>query len=90
MLELSGVHDRSLYQFISEHGIYLSKFQDQFAVAQAPEYVEKHLGVEKGTPLLKRMRFSFDDQGNLIEYSEGDYKTGEHHYVVNYDGSKKN
>lgn len=85
-LELSDVYDQSLYQLITEQGMYLNKFQDQFAVAPAPEHVEKHLGVEKGTSLLKRMRYSFDDQGNLIEYSVGYYNTGEHHYIVNYDG----
>lgn len=47
--------------------------------------MEDLLQVEKGTPLLKRARFSYDDKGEAVEYSEGYYKTEMQQYMVNYD-----
>jgi len=31
------------------------------------------------------MRYSYDEVGEVIEYSEGYYNTEMQHYVVNYD-----
>ena len=47
--------------------------------------LQKHLGEKEGTALLKRMRYSYDEVGEVIEYSEGYYNTEMQHYVVNYD-----
>ncbi|MEF2964895.1 GntR family transcriptional regulator [Paenibacillus sp. M1] len=38
-----------------------------------------------GTPLLKRSRYSRDEQGGIIEYSVGYYNTELQNYIVNYD-----
>ncbi|WP_199924964.1 GntR family transcriptional regulator [Paenibacillus sp. IHBB 10380] len=76
---------QSLYEWIGEQGINLGKFRDEFAVGIAPSHVEDILSINKGTPLLKRLRYSYDDTGNLIEYSEGYYNTEMQHYIVNYD-----
>ncbi|MBD1381524.1 GntR family transcriptional regulator [Metabacillus arenae] len=84
-MEHSDLNVQSLYDFIEEQDISLEKFRDQFAVAKAPSHVEDKLGVKRGTPLLKRLRYSYDETGNLIEYSEGFYNTEMQHYIVNYD-----
>ncbi|WP_396426738.1 GntR family transcriptional regulator [Lederbergia sp. NSJ-179] len=83
--ERTDLNDWSLYQLIREQGISLNKFQDQFVVSSASPHIEDYLHVNKGTPLLKRIRYSYDDNGHLIEYSEGFYKTDEHPYIVHYD-----
>jgi DNA-binding GntR family transcriptional regulator len=83
--ERSDLNTQSLYEVIEEQDISLEKFRDQFAVAIAPSYVEDRLHVKRKTPLLKRLRYSYDEMGNLIEYSEGYYNTEMQHYVVNYD-----
>jgi len=34
---------------------------------------------------LKRIRYAYDEKGQLIEYSEGFYNTDLQHYVVDYE-----
>ncbi|TCP29962.1 GntR family transcriptional regulator [Scopulibacillus darangshiensis] len=75
----------SLYELIEEQNISLEKFRDQFAVAAAPSYAADRLGVKRETPLLKRSRYSYDERGDLVEYSEGYYNTELQDYIVNYD-----
>ncbi len=84
-IELSDLNAHSLYGLLDEQGISLEKFRDEFAVAHAPFHVEEILRVKKGSPLLKRSRYSYDESGNVIEYSQGYYNTQMQHYVVNYD-----
>jgi GntR family transcriptional regulator len=83
--ELSDLNVQSLYGLIEELDISLEKFRDEFAVGVAPSNVEEILGVNEETNLLKRTRFSYDEAGNMIEYSEGYYNTSMQHYIVNYD-----
>ena len=75
----------SLYDLIEEKGISLESFRDEFAVSIASSTIEDRLNVEKGISLLKRARYSYDDMGNVVEYSEGYYNTGMKQYIVNYD-----
>lgn len=84
-MELSDISVQSLYDLIEEQDISLEKFRDGFAVAIAPSHIEKILRVKERTPLLKRSRYSYDEMGNVIEYSEGYYNTEMQHYIVNYD-----
>ncbi|SDH84192.1 transcriptional regulator, GntR family [Alteribacillus bidgolensis] len=84
-IELSDLNAHSLYGLLEEQDIALENFRDEFAVANAPIHVEKILGIKKGMPLLKRLRYSYDETGGVIEYSEGYYNTEMQHYVVNYD-----
>ncbi|MCP3776314.1 GntR family transcriptional regulator [Paenibacillus sp. MZ04-78.2] len=84
-IELSDLNAQSLYDLLEEQEVNLEKYRDEFAVGPAPSHVEKALQVKKGTPLLNRLRFSYDEKGELIEYSHGYYNTDMHRYVVNYD-----
>lgn len=84
-IELSDLNEQSLYVLLEEQDISLEKYRDEFAVATAPSHVEKLLQVKEGAPLLKRSRFSYDESGDLIEYSQGYYNTELQNYVVNYD-----
>ena len=83
--DLANFKDQSLYQFIEEQNITLEAFRDEFAVATVRSEVADRLGVEKGVPLLKRIRYAYDGDGQIIEYSEGHYHTAMQNYIVNYD-----
>lgn len=83
--DLSALKEQSLYGFLEESGIVLTGFRDAFAVSAAPPDVAEHLGLAPGAPVLKRLRYAYDEAGDVVEYSEGYYNTGLQHYVVNYD-----
>ncbi|WP_284645706.1 UTRA domain-containing protein [Paenibacillus silviterrae] len=70
---------------LEEKDVPLAKFRDQFTVALAPSYVAHTLLVESSIPLLKRTWYSYDDTGELIEFSEGYYYTEMQQYIVDYD-----
>jgi len=76
---------RSLYDFLEENRIYLENFSDRFSVGPASAETAKWLEVPEGVPLLRRMRYSYDADGRVMEYSVGHYNTGLHDYIVNYD-----
>lgn len=76
---------QSLYGMLEEQGISLDKFRDEFSVSAAPSPVAAKLHVREGTPLLKRVRYSYGENGNVVEYSIGYYNTEMHKYVVHYD-----
>lgn len=84
-IELADINAQSLYGLLEEQEISLEKFKDEFAVAIATGHVANILQVKEGSPLLKRLRYSYDERGDVVEYSEGYYHTDKQHYVVNYD-----
>ncbi|MCD9022053.1 GntR family transcriptional regulator [Cohnella silvisoli] len=84
-IEQSDLNAQSLYGWLEEQEITLAKYRDHFAVAFAPPLVEEKLRVQEKTPLLKRLRYSYDETGDVIEYSEGYYNTEMQNYVVNYN-----
>ncbi|MWC28839.1 GntR family transcriptional regulator [Paenibacillus sp. MMS18-CY102] len=78
---------QSLYELLEEQGVVLDKHRDAFAVSVAPPAVREALGLhEQDAACLQRSRFSYGENGELIEYSVGYYNTKLHPYVVNYDG----
>ncbi|MDQ0086983.1 DNA-binding GntR family transcriptional regulator [Paenibacillus anaericanus] len=84
-LNLSDLNAQSLYELLEEQEISLDKLRDEFTVAVPSEQVGDILRISKGTPVLKRSRYSYDVQGNVIEFSVGYYNTELQNYVVNYD-----
>lgn len=84
-IELADLNAQSLYGLIEEEGISLEKFRDEFAAENAPLRISEVLGVEPEAPILKRLRYAYDEAGTIIEYSIGYYNTEMQHYVVNYD-----
>ncbi|MGO4109684.1 GntR family transcriptional regulator [Paenibacillus sp. YAF4_2] len=77
---------QSLYDWLEEQGVVPVRYQDEFAVSPAPEVVLVSLGITaESAVLLKRSRFAYGADQELIEYSVGFYSTDMHPYVVNYD-----
>lgn len=84
-LELSDLNAQSLYELLEEQNISLDKLRDEFDVSTPPEHIADILRISSGKQLLKRSRYSYDDQRNVKEYSIGYYNTELQNYVVNYD-----
>jgi GntR family transcriptional regulator len=85
--EIKGLQIGSLYRFLEEHNIRLESFRDEFAVAIAPSHICEILNLEKDIAILKRIRRSSDEEGNVLEYSEGFYNTAKQNYIVTYNDS---
>lgn len=83
--DLSVLAEQSLYGFLEENDVVLTRFRDAFAVSAAPAGIAEQLNLAEGAPLLKRLRYAYDEAGAVVEYSEGYYNTALQHYVVNYD-----
>ena len=75
----------SLYDLLEEQDIVLDNFRDAFSVGPASAETARLLGVTIGTPLLVRLRRTFDVDGQLVEYSIGYYQTELQNYLVSYD-----
>lgn len=76
---------QSIYSLIEDNNIEISNFRDRFTVAIATAEIGKWLSVPEGASMLKRLRYSYDANGRLIEYSVGHYNSDMQHYIVNYD-----
>lgn len=83
--ELKDIQINSLYRFLEDHNIRLESFRDEFAVSIAPGHICETLKLEKDTSVLKRIRRSSDEEGNVLEYSEGYYNTAKQNYIVTYN-----
>lgn len=81
----SGLQGQSLYGWLEEQGIAIARMRDEFSVGSPDVGIADSLGIPPGTPLLKRLRFAYDEQGLAAECSEGYYRAGMHPYVVNYE-----
>ncbi|GIO53002.1 GntR family transcriptional regulator [Paenibacillus cellulositrophicus] len=84
-VDMDDLNAMSLYEWLEGRDIPLGNLRDEFTVAVPPEHVQKTLGLDGGTPVLKRLRYSYDELGQVIEYSIGYYHTGLQNYVVTYD-----
>lgn len=76
---------QSLYDSLEENDIMLENFRDRFFVEPVPPEVCRLLEIPAGMHVLKRLRYSYDGEGRLIEHSIGCYNTELHHYLVSYD-----
>ncbi|MFC3747929.1 GntR family transcriptional regulator [Paenibacillus sp. GCM10012306] len=84
-LELSSLSGRSLYDWLEEQGILPDRLRDEFAVALAPPEVKENLRLPGNSHVLKRTRYSFNEQGTAMEWSIGYYNTELQSYVADYD-----
>src|SRR5699024_12353723 len=73
-----------LYRIMYQQGFIFQSFEDQFSVGVPDAEVAEKLGVPQ-EPLLQRVRFSYDEQGDVLEYSVAFYNTDMHKYVVTLD-----
>ncbi|NBJ70831.1 MULTISPECIES: GntR family transcriptional regulator [Clostridia] len=74
----------SLYEILFQQGIKFHRFKDEFAVEVPETTIANKLQIEL-RPLLQRIRYSYDINDQLFEYSVAFYNTAVHKYVVNFD-----
>ncbi len=74
----------SLYEIFFQQGITFNRFKDEFGTEIPDPSIAEILEIEQ-QPLLQRIRYSFDINEKLIEYSVAYYNTAIHKYVVNFD-----
>ncbi|WP_284140499.1 GntR family transcriptional regulator [Virgibacillus sp. LDC-1] len=74
----------SLYEIFFQQGITFHRFKDEFGVEVPDQSIADALEIER-KPLLHRIRYSYDVNETLIEYSVAVYNTDIHRYVVNFD-----
>lgn len=74
----------SLYEIMYNEGIEFKQFKDEFSVGVPDAEIASKLQVEQ-VPLLKRVRYSYDINHHIIEYSVAYYNSDIHKYVVNFD-----
>ena len=79
-LKLSGLEDfrQPLYGLIKqETGLSANHAREEFVAVTADATIARRLKVEKGTPLLLRLRTTVDADDRPIDYAEIYYHTGE-------------
>lgn len=74
----------SLYSMLYQQGFTFSHFKDEFGVAIPDTDVLTMLHLEKEQALLQRMRYTYDLDDQLIEFSVAYYHSELHKYVVNF------
>lgn len=75
---------QSLYTVLANHGFVPDRFEDAFDVTRPSLFQEKVLQVSK-MHLLQRIRKSFDQRNNVIEYSVAIYNTAIHPYLIEFE-----
>jgi len=73
----------SLYEILFKQGMKFNRFKDEFAIGIPEKRIAEILQVDH-KPLLERVRFSYDINEKLLEYSVAYYNTDIHKYIVNF------
>jgi GntR family transcriptional regulator len=79
----------SLYEFLSAQNIFFSKFDEYVSAVGVTEELKKVLDIEDDTPILKRKRFSYNENDRIIEYTETFYNGNFYEYRTSINYRKK-
>ncbi len=63
------------FELFVEYGIEIARFEQYLSAERATPEVAKALTIRTGKPLLKRVRYSYDDGGELVDLLTGVYNT---------------
>jgi len=63
------------FELFVEYGIEIARFEQYLSAERATPEVAKALTIRTGKPLLKRVRYSYDDDGGLVDFLTGVYNT---------------
>lgn len=76
----------SLYEYLSTQGILFTKFDEYVSAVSLTDELKKILNIEVETPILKRKRFSYNEEDKIIEYTETFYNGNFYEYraSINY------
>lgn len=73
----------SLYEFLASQNIFFSHFEEVISAINPTEEMVDLLEIEEDTPVLKRIRFAYDENDRLIEYTETFYNARRYEYRAN-------
>lgn len=76
--------EKSLYRLLDEHRMIIDRFQDAFVATTLTEEQQKFM-ITPEIAALKRTRYSYDLQGEVVEYTEGIYNTALHPYMIEFE-----
>ncbi len=63
------------FELFVEYGIEIARFEQYLSAERASPEVAKALTIRTGKPLLKRVRYSYSDDGELVDFLTGVYNT---------------
>ncbi len=70
----------SLYEYLAKHNIFFSKFEEYVGAVSLTIKLRDILKITDDSPILRRKRFSFDEDNKLIEYTETFYNSKLYEY----------
>lgn len=79
----------SLYSYLTSHNIYINNFEETVSAVKAPKEIREKLKVDDDSVQLKRVRYSYNDQNQLIEYTVNYYNADLYEYRTSILYSKK-
>lgn len=73
----------SLYRLLKEeYGIVITRGRDTFEAVAAMESMEKFLGIAPGAPVFKRTRRTYDQDGDILEFTVCYYAGDKYKYSI--------
>lgn len=81
---IEAFEEKSLYRLLDEHRMIIDRFQDAFVATTLTEEQQKFM-ITPEVAALKRTRYSYDLQGEVVEYTEGIYNTALHPYMIEFE-----
>ena len=73
------------FELFLEYGIEIVRFEQYLSAERATPEIAKALTIGTGKPLLKRVRYSYNDDGELVDYLVGVYNTDLFSYKMEAD-----
>ncbi len=70
----------SLYEYLASRNIFFNKFDEYVKAVSTSNTIKKLLKVDEDTPILRRDRYSYDDNNQLIEYTKTFYNSNLYEY----------
>lgn len=79
----NGLYRNSLYQLLKEeYDIVIAKGKDTFEAVLANETIGEFLHIEPGQPVFKRTRKTYDQDGDVLEYTVCYYAGDRYKYSI--------
>jgi GntR family transcriptional regulator len=73
------------FELFVKYGIEIVRFEQYLSAERATPEIAKSLTIGTGKPLLKRVRYSYNDDGELVDYLAGVYNTDLFSYKMEAD-----
>ena len=79
----------SLYKYLASNNVLFSYFEEYISSISSSIEVRNLLNIDADTPILKRERYAYNENNELIEYTETFYNGKEYHYRTKLIYNKK-